>query len=71
MNAVIVDVDGTLAEFHPAEVHEWVLGPAKQWDPFIKRFTPLTSLHPLPPSAPQLRPSKGWVPPGNYLCQCQ
>ncbi|WP_271910639.1 HAD family acid phosphatase [Vreelandella alkaliphila] len=35
MSAVIVDVDGTLAEFHPPDVHEWVLGPAKQWDPFF------------------------------------
>ncbi|GEK51588.1 HAD family acid phosphatase [Vreelandella venusta] len=35
MSAVIVDVDGTLAEFHPTDVHEWVLGPAKQWDPFF------------------------------------
>lgn len=32
---VIVDVDGTLAEFHPDTVHHWVLGPAKQWDPFF------------------------------------
>ena len=34
-HAVIVDVDGTLAEFHPTKVHKWVLGPAKQWDPFF------------------------------------
>ncbi len=35
-NAVIVDLDGTLAQFNPDEVHEWVLGADKQWDPFFE-----------------------------------
>lgn len=35
MTAVIVDVDGTLAEFHPHQVSDWVLGSQKQWDPFF------------------------------------
>lgn len=32
---VIVDVDGTLAEFDAEAVREWVLGPEKQWQPFF------------------------------------
>ncbi|MGQ7261911.1 phosphatase domain-containing protein [Vreelandella sp. V005] len=35
MTAVIVDVDGTLAEFHPHQVSDWVLGSQKQWEPFF------------------------------------
>ena len=35
MSAVIVDVDGTLAEFYPHDVSDWVLGSKKQWDPFF------------------------------------
>ena len=35
MSAVIVDVDGTLAEFHPHQVSDWVLGSQKQWEPFF------------------------------------
>lgn len=35
MSAVIVDVDGTLAEFHPHQVNNWVLGSQKQWEPFF------------------------------------
>lgn len=32
---VIVDIDGTLAEFDAEAVREWVLGPEKQWQPFF------------------------------------
>lgn len=35
MSTVIVDVDGTLAEFHPHQVSDWVLGSQKQWEPFF------------------------------------
>lgn len=35
MSAVIVDVDGTLAEFHPHQVSDWVLGSQKHWEPFF------------------------------------
>uniref|UniRef100_UPI0019CFDDCD phosphatase domain-containing protein n=1 Tax=Xanthomonas euvesicatoria TaxID=456327 RepID=UPI0019CFDDCD len=35
MSAVIVDVDGTLAEFHPHQVSDWVLGSQKKWEPFF------------------------------------
>ncbi|RBI67727.1 polynucleotide kinase [Vreelandella sulfidaeris] len=35
MSAVIVDVDGTLAEFHPHQVSDWVLSSQKQWEPFF------------------------------------
>ena len=34
-SAVIVDLDGTLAEFDPVFVKDWVLGKEKQWDPFF------------------------------------
>ncbi|AEF53166.1 HAD family acid phosphatase [Marinomonas posidonica] len=34
-NAVIVDLDGTLAEFDPQQVAHWVLGAEKHWDPFF------------------------------------
>ncbi|EXJ09739.1 hypothetical protein [Nitrincola nitratireducens] len=34
-SAVIVDVDGTLAEFDPEEVRHWVLGEEKHWDAFF------------------------------------
>lgn len=47
MNAIIVDVDGTLAEFHPADVHEWVLGPAKQWDPFFAHMANAPVIEPV------------------------
>ena len=33
---VIVDIDGTLAEFDADYVKEWVLGPEKQWQPFFE-----------------------------------
>lgn len=33
---VIVDVDGTLAEFDAEYVKEWVLGPEKDWIPFFE-----------------------------------
>lgn len=35
-NAVIVDLDGTLAEFNPTKVSHWVLGAEKHWDPFFE-----------------------------------
>ncbi|WP_083007215.1 phosphatase domain-containing protein [Halomonas sp. GT] len=47
MSAVIVDVDGTLAEFHPTDVHEWVLGPAKQWDPFFAHMAEAPVIEPV------------------------
>ncbi|GAB3483527.1 phosphatase domain-containing protein [Marinomonas epiphytica] len=34
--AVIVDLDGTLAEFDHTKVAHWVLGPEKHWDPFFE-----------------------------------
>lgn len=33
---VIVDVDGTLAEFNAEYVKDWVLGPKKDWIPFLE-----------------------------------
>ena len=33
---VIVDVDGTLAEFNPNDVQDWVLGAKKDWVPFLE-----------------------------------
>ncbi|MBA4502638.1 phosphatase domain-containing protein [Marinobacterium marinum] len=35
-DTVIVDVDGTLAQFDPAAVNQWVLKSEKQWDPFFE-----------------------------------
>lgn len=46
-HAVIVDVDGTLAEFHPTQVHEWVLGSAKQWDPFFAHMAEAPVIEPV------------------------
>ncbi len=37
-DTVIVDVDGTLAEFDPASVAQWVLGDTKQWAPFFEHM---------------------------------
>ncbi|WCN12962.1 polynucleotide kinase [Marinomonas mediterranea] len=37
-SAVIVDMDGTLAEFDPEYVKEWVLGREKQWGPFFEHM---------------------------------
>lgn len=34
-SCVVVDVDGTLAEFDPASVEKWVLGEEKHWDDFF------------------------------------
>lgn len=34
-NAVIVDLDGTLAEFDHTQVAHWVLGEVKHWTPFF------------------------------------
>ena len=47
MYLIIFDVDGTLAEFHPADVHEWVLGPAKQWDPFFAHMANAPVIEPV------------------------
>ncbi|MEO9274539.1 HAD family acid phosphatase [Marinomonas sp. 5E14-1] len=35
-SAVIVDLDGTLAEFDHIRVAHWVLGAEKHWDPFFE-----------------------------------
>ncbi|KDE39880.1 Polynucleotide kinase [Nitrincola lacisaponensis] len=43
-DSVIVDVDGTLAEFDPQAVHHWVLGEEKHWDPF---FAHMASAQPI------------------------
>ncbi|WP_259781540.1 phosphatase domain-containing protein [Aestuariispira ectoiniformans] len=37
-DAVIVDVDGTLAEFDPEAVREWVLTAVKDWDAFFRHM---------------------------------
>lgn len=37
-SAVIVDLDGTLAQFDPETVKHWVLGQEKQWDPFFQHM---------------------------------
>jgi len=37
--AVIVDVDGTLAQFDPTKVQQWVLGKEKQWAPFFEHMS--------------------------------
>ncbi len=34
-SCIVVDVDGTLAEFNPEAVKSWVLGDTKDWDPFF------------------------------------
>ncbi|MFC3852018.1 HAD family acid phosphatase [Salinispirillum marinum] len=34
--AVIVDLDGTLAQFDPIVVHDWVLTENKHWDKFFE-----------------------------------
>lgn len=44
--SVIVDVDGTLAEFQPERVKDWVLGEEKHWDPF---FEFMASARPIEP----------------------
>ncbi|WP_417584402.1 HAD family acid phosphatase [Nitrincola sp.] len=47
MNTVIVDVDGTLAEFNPQEVHHWVLGDEKHWDPFFAHMADAKPIEPI------------------------
>ncbi|MEP0071608.1 MAG: HAD family acid phosphatase [Marinomonas sp.] len=37
-HAVIVDLDGTLAEFDHTQVAHWVLGAEKHWDPFFEHM---------------------------------
>lgn len=37
--AVIVDVDGTLATFNPHQVKQWVLGVEKDWEPFFEHMS--------------------------------
>lgn len=37
-SAVIVDLDGTLAEFDPDYVKDWVLGKEKHWTPFFEHM---------------------------------
>jgi hypothetical protein len=32
---IIVDIDGTLAEFDAEKMRDWVLGSEKQWPPFF------------------------------------
>lgn len=46
-NAVIVDVDGTLAEFNPGREGAWVLGPEKQWDPFFSHMAEVPAIEPV------------------------
>ncbi|MFB9869002.1 phosphatase domain-containing protein [Vreelandella sulfidaeris] len=47
MTTVIVDVDGTLAEFHPHQVSDWVLGSQKQWDPFFAHMAEAPVIEPV------------------------
>lgn len=35
---IVVDIDGTLAEFEPEKVKPWVLGEEKQWQPFFEHM---------------------------------
>lgn len=37
-DCVIVDIDGTLAEFDAETVRQWVLGEEKQWLPFFEHM---------------------------------
>ena len=37
--AIIVDVDGTLAQFDPELVKQWVLGREKDWQPFFEHMS--------------------------------
>lgn len=46
-DTVIVDVDGTLAHFDPTEVHQWVLGEKKSWDPFFEHMKQAPVIEPV------------------------
>jgi len=46
-NAVIVDIDGTLAEFDPNHVGAWVLGTEKQWGPFFTHMAEAQAIEPV------------------------
>lgn len=46
-DTVIVDVDGTLAQFNPEEVRAWVLGDEKQWDPFFAHMAEAERIEPV------------------------
>ena len=45
--AVIVDVDGTLAQFRPEVEGRWVLGPEKQWDAFFEAMRDAPAIAPV------------------------
>lgn len=45
--SVIVDVDGTLAEFQPDRVKDWVLGDEKHWDPFFEFMASAKPIEPV------------------------
>lgn len=44
---MIVDVDGTLAEFCPERVAHWVLGDEKHWDPFFAHMAEAPPIEPV------------------------
>ncbi|HHG8772140.1 TPA: HAD family acid phosphatase [Raoultella planticola] len=47
---VIVDIDGTLAEFDAEKMRDWVLGSEKQWQPFFEAMAdapPNAAIHKL------------------------
>lgn len=46
-DTVIVDVDGTLAEFDPQRVREWVLGAEKHWTPFFAHMAEAPAIEPV------------------------
>ena len=45
--AIIVDVDGTLAEFDPERVRDWVLGEHKDWGPFFEHMENAPTIEPI------------------------
>nr|WP_027967811.1 HAD family acid phosphatase [Halomonas halocynthiae] len=47
MDAVIVDVDGTLAELDTETVGPWVLGAEKHWDPFFQHMATAPVIEPV------------------------
>ncbi|GGC05714.1 hypothetical protein GCM10011352_34870 [Marinobacterium zhoushanense] len=46
-DTVIVDVDGTLAQFEPSEVHQWVLKKEKDWEPFFAHMSEAPVVEPI------------------------
>ncbi|MDR5903416.1 HAD family acid phosphatase [Halomonas icarae] len=46
-DAVIVDVDGTLAELDTETVAPWVLGAEKHWDPFFQHMAKAPVIEPV------------------------